>query len=200
MEAKPYVSEICDNSQLSQKVVGDVKPTPPNYASHILPSDRDLDTYKKFELFFTDKNKFLLNNNFDRNHCKIFLQEKEKCLENMNLDDHINDDSVAMTSKEYSKNEDKKEECTNTINTINDITNNNYSSNTNNNYINCSDSQNNNSPVRNGNSNLNNNNNNRHDVFVRNQSNVSNTNYNNITNLFDTGKGDLLSIILGFGK
>ena len=184
MEAKPYISEICENSQISPKVVGEVS-SPQNYASHVLPSERDLDIYKKYELFFTDKNKFHLNNNFDKNHCKIFLQEKEKCLENMNLDDHINDE-ISGSSKDYFKSEDKKEVYTNTIN---DVSNNDRSSNTNN-FINSNENKT-KSPVT-----INRNN----KVFARNQSIVSNTNYNNITNLFDTGKGDLLSIILGFGK
>lgn len=192
MQGKPYVSEICDNSHLSHKVVGEANPDQ-TYASHALPSDRDLDAYKRFELFFTEKDKFHLNNNFDKNHCKIFLQDKEVCLENMNLDDHINEEIFPVNSKDYSKIEDKKEEIINN-NKINDETKNNDNcNNINNNYINCNEN-------KNINNNLNINTNNKNDALLRNPSNVSNTNYNNITNLFDTGKGDLLSIILGFGK
>ena len=57
-------------------------------ASHILPSSRDKNLYKKYELFLS-KNKFHLNNDYDRNNAQIFLKEKNQVMVNIDLDDNI---------------------------------------------------------------------------------------------------------------
>ena len=40
-----------------------------------------------FEIMFNNKNKFTLDNHFDKNNCKIFLSDKEKYLCEIIIDD-----------------------------------------------------------------------------------------------------------------
>ena len=57
-------------------------------SSRIINSFQDQDLYKVFELFLC-KNKFHLNNNYDKNNSQIFLNEKNQVLANVVLDDYI---------------------------------------------------------------------------------------------------------------
>ena len=52
-----------------------------------------------------DKNKFKIRNDFDRNHCKEFLKEKDECLQTMDLNDSL------------SENDDENEQVVNNIST-----------------------------------------------------------------------------------
>lgn len=121
----------------------------------VLESVRNKELYHKYEMFCTKKNKFKLNNNYDANNCKEFLKDKEKCLEEMHLDDKIIKKDV----------EDEDEKIA--IDVSNDKINKNIDN-----------------------------------TKSSNQENtiVSHTNYYNHNNLFDTGKGDLLSLVVGLGK
>ena len=79
-------SEI--NAEISYPKMSDSGSINKNCASYILPSDRDKNLYKKYELFLS-KNKFHLNNNYDRNNAQIFLKEKNLVMANVDLDDYI---------------------------------------------------------------------------------------------------------------
>jgi len=76
------------NAEISYPKMSDSGSINKNCASYILPSDRDKNLYKKYELFLS-KNKFHLNNNYDRNNAQIFLKEKNLVMANVDLDDYI---------------------------------------------------------------------------------------------------------------
>ena len=84
-EDNNYSSEI--KADITYPKIPDVSVNK-NCSSYILPSYRDQNLYKKFELFLS-KNKFQLNNNYDKNNAQIFLKEKNQFLANIDLDDYI---------------------------------------------------------------------------------------------------------------
>ena len=49
-----------------------------------------------FKILF-DENKFKIRNDFDREHSKVFLDEKDKCLQPINLDNSFSDDDKIET-------------------------------------------------------------------------------------------------------
>ena len=135
-------------------------------ASHILPSSRDQNLYKKFEIFLS-KNKFQLNNNYDRNNAQIFLKEKSQVMANIELDDYI-------------EGEEEK--------TIIENSNNNYKHNQ--------------IKIENKNKQINNKilNKNENKKFSQNQSFEGGTGGGPPGSLFDTGKADLLCLLLGMSN
>ena len=149
-------------------------------ASHILPSSRDQNLYKKFELFLS-KNKFHLNNNYDRNNAQIFLKEKNQVMANIELDDYI-------------EGEEEK--------TVVENGNNSYIQN----HINSNVRKNNidNNQIKNENKNKQNNNKienkNENKKFSQNQSFEGGTGGGPPGSLFDTGKADLLCLLLGMSN
>ena len=157
-------------------------------ASHILPSSRDQNLYKKFELFLS-KNKFHLNNDYDKNKAQIFLKEKNQFLANVSLDDYIEGEEEKTTlvdqgSSTFIKNTVKK-----TTNSKKNNNNNNNNTNLNNKNINVNNKKNNNQI---NNVNINNNlyKNNDNKRGAQNQSFEGGTMGGPPGSLFDTGKAD----------
>ena len=181
-EDNNYSSEI--KAEISYPKIPDVSINK-NCSSYILQSNRDQNLYKKYELFLR-KNKFHLNNNFDKNNAQIFLKEKNLGLANIDLDDNIEGEEEKTTIIEKGDNSYIK----NHINL--NIKNNNINKNINNNNIN------------NANKNIVNNiannkgvNKNENKKINENQSfDVGNTGCPP-GSLFDTGKADLLCLLLG---
>ena len=180
-EDNNYSSEI--NADITYPKIPDVSVNK-NCSSYILPSYRDQNLYKKFELFLS-KNKFQLNNNYDKNNAQIFLKEKNLVMANIDLDDNIEGEE-----------ETQKIEKGDNSNIKNHIYLNNKNNNINNNHIN------------NVNKKIVNNN------IVNNKSAKKNENKKNNENqsfevgntgcppgtLFDTGKADLLCLLLGMSN
>jgi len=67
-----------------------------NFNSFSTTPIRDEQLFKKFELFFC-KNKLYLNNDYDRNNSQTFLNDKNKFLSNIELDDHIEGEEAENT-------------------------------------------------------------------------------------------------------
>ena len=167
-------------------------------ASHILPSSRDQNLYKKFELFLS-KNKFHLNNDYDKNNAQIFLKEKNQFLANVILDDYIEGEEEKTTlvdqgSSTFIKNTVKK-----TTNSKKNNNNNNNNTNLNNKNINVNNKKNNNQ-INNVNINNNLNKNNDNKRGAQNQSFEGGTMGGPPGSLFDTGKADLLCLLLGMSN
>ena len=141
--------------------------------SRILPSN----LYKKYELFLS-KNKFHLNNDYDRNNSQIFLKEKNQVMANIDLDDYI-------------EGEEEK--------TIIENSNNNYIQNNINSNVrkkNIDNLKDKNKDEQN-NSKINKNENNK---FSQNQSFEGGVGGGPPGSLFDTGKADLLCLLLGMSN
>ena len=152
-----------------------------NCSSYILPSNRDQNLYKKFELFLS-KNKFHLNNDYDKNNAQIFLKEKNKVLANIVLDDYIEGEEektiIEKGNSSYIRNHINVNIKKNNINNVNKNINQSILNNIN---------------------------------IVNNKGIIKNENKKNIDNqsfdvgntgcppgsLFDTGKADLLCLLLG---
>ena len=175
-------------------------------ASHVLPSSRDQNLYKKFELFLS-KNKFHLNNDYDKNNAQIFLQEKNQFLANVILDDYIEGEEEKTTlvdqgSSTFIKNAVKK--TTNSKKNNKNINNNNNNNNNlNNNNINKNinvNSKKSNNQINNVNINNNLNKNNDNKKGAQNQSFEGGTMGGPPGSLFDTGKADLLCLLLGMSN
>ena len=58
-----------------------------------------------FERLFNNKNKFKLDNQFDKNNCQIFLSEKEKYLSEIIIEDEDLKSGDEIPEKNKSKNE-----------------------------------------------------------------------------------------------
>ena len=159
--------------------------------SHLLPSYRDQNLYKKFELFM-NKNKFHLNNDYDKNNAQIFLKEKNQFLANLYLDDYIEGEEektiIENPDSSYIKNHINNNIKKNNINKNNNNNINNNIINKNNNNINN---------VKRNNININKNENKKR---VQNQSFDGGTNGCPPGSLFDTGKADLLCLLLGMSN
>ena len=179
-EDNNYSSEI--KAEISYPKIPDVSVNK-NCSSYILPSNRDQNLYQKFKLFLS-KNKFHLNNNYDKNNAQIFLKEKNLVMANIDLDDYIEGEEektlIEKGDSSYIKNH---------INL--NIKNNNI----------------NNNNIKNVNKNIVNNINivNKNKSIIKNENKKSNENQSfevGNTNcppgsLFDTGKADLLCLLLG---
>ncbi len=183
-EDNNYSSEI--NVDISYPRMTDKASINKGCASHILPSNRDQNLYKKFEVFLS-KNKFHLNNDYDKNNAQIFLREKNKFLENVYLDDYI--------EGEEEKTVIESGNCSYIKNHINNNIkkNNNNKNNVNKNIIN-----------KNNNINVNTNNinskKNENKKGLQNQSFEGGTTGCPPGSLFDTGKADLLCLLLGMSN
>ena len=187
-----------DNNNCSSEINADITyPKMSNNASmnkgcssYILPSRRDQNLYNKFELFLS-KNKFHLNNDYDRNNAQIFLKEKNQVLAKFDLDDYIEGEeektSIDKGNNNYIKNH---------IN-VNIKKNNINNNNVNNNQI-KDDNKNN----KNSKKNINNinNNKNKNKIVAQNQSFEGGANGCPPGSLFDTGKADLLCLLLGMSN
>ena len=178
-EDNNYSSEI--KADITYPKIPDVSVNK-NCSSYILPSYRDQNLYKKFELFLS-KNKFQLNNNYDKNNAQIFLKEKNLVMANIDLDDNIEGE------EETNKNE--KEDNSNIKNHIylnnkNNNINNNHIKNVNEKLVNNINIVNNKNSKKNENKKIN-----------ENQSFEVGKTCCPPGSLFDTGKADLLCLLLG---
>ena len=174
-----YSSEI--NADISYPKISEKDLLNKVSASHILPSSRDQNLYKKFELFLS-KNKFHLNNDYDRNNAQIFLKEKNQVMANIDLDDYI----------------EGEEEKTVVENSNNSYIQNRINANVRKNNID------NNNQIKNDNKNKQNNNkignNNENKKLSQNQSFEGGIGGGPPGSLFDTGKADLLCLLLGMSN
>ena len=156
-------------------------------SSYILPSRRDQNLYNKFELFLS-KNKFHLNNDYDRNNAQIFLKEKNQVLAKFDLDDYIEGEeektSIDKSNSNYMKNS---------------ININIKKNNINNNQI---KNDNKNNKISNKNINNNNLHHNKNDNKKVNQNQSFEGGITGCPpgSLFDTGKADLLCLLLGMSN
>ena len=177
-ENNNYSSEI--NADISHPRMSESGLVNKGCSSYILPSNRDRNLYKKFELFLS-KNKFHLNNDYDRNNAQIFLKEKNQVMANIDLDDNI-------------EGEEEK--------TVVENSNNSYIQN----RINANVRKNNidNNQIKNDNKNKQNNNkignNNEIKKLSQNQSFEGGIGGGPPGSLFDTGKADLLCLLLGMSN
>ena len=73
-------NKLCINDQINPK---------PTFSSDFKDNDGKPknNTLLMFERLLNNKNKFSLDNHFDKNNSQIFLSEKEKYLAEINLDD-----------------------------------------------------------------------------------------------------------------
>jgi len=173
-----FSSEI--NAEITYPKISDKDLLNKVSASHILPSSRDQNLYKKFELFLS-KNKFHLNNDYDRNNAQIFLKEKNQVMANIDLDDYI----------------EGEEEKTVVENSTNSYIQNRINANMRKNNID-------NNQIKNDNKNKQNNNkignNNENKKLSQNQSFEGGLGGGPPGSLFDTGKADLLCLLLGMSN
>ena len=72
---------------------------------NINKSTKNINSLKMFENLLLNKHKFSLDNNFDKNHCKKFLSEKDKYLSKI-----IFYDEVELPSDEIEENRKYKKE------------------------------------------------------------------------------------------
>ena len=176
-ENNNYSSEI--NADITYPKISESGSINKGCASYILPSDRDKNLYKKFELFLS-KNKFHLNNNYDKNNAQIFLKEKNQFLANIDLDDHIEGEEdktiIENGSNSYIKNHINSNIKKNNINKINN--------------------KNNVNKINHHTNNVNRNNQNENVKVNENSFEGGNTGCPP-GSLFDTGKADLLCLLLG---
>jgi hypothetical protein len=192
-----FSSEL--NADISYPHISDKASINKNCASHLLPSYRDKNLYKKFELFLS-KNKFHLNNDYDKNNAQIFLKEKNQFLANVVLDDYIEGEEE-KTVIEQGNSTFIKNSVNNTLkkNTTKKTSNNNNNNNINKNInVNVNNKKSNNQVL---NPNINNNiKNNDNKKGVQNQSFEGGTMGGPPGSLFDTGKADLLCLLLGMSN
>lgn len=178
-EENNYSSEI--NADISYPQISESGTINKNCASYAIPSSRDQNLYKTYELFLNE-NKFHLNNNYDKNNAQKFLKEKNQCLANVDLDDYIEgeqEEQKTIVENSISQNQNQNQ---NQINIKKD--------------------------------NAKNNNINNKKVKITNKNNINkNDNKNSGQNqsfevgtgcppgsLFDTGKADLLCLLLGMSN
>jgi len=188
-EENNYSSEI--NADITYPMISESGTINKNCASYAIPSSKDQNLYKTYELFLNE-NKFHLNNNYDKNNAQQFLKEKNQCMANFELDDYIEGEQEEQkTIVENSINQSKN---TNQIQTHNKNQNKNQTNNLKKNNIN-----NNNKKEKINNKNNNNKNDNKNSV--QNQSFEVGTGTNCPPgSLFDTGKADLLCLLLGMSN
>ena len=181
-ENNNYSSEI--NADISHPRMSESGLINKGCSSYILPSNRDRNLYKKFELFLS-KNKFHLNNNYDKNNAQIFLKEKNQFLADIDLDDHIEGEEditlIENGNSSYIKNHINANIKKNNINKINNNVNKNnkYNNNNHTNNINKANKQEN------------------FKVNVNENSFEGGNTGCPPGSLFDTGKADLLCLLLG---
>ena len=183
-EENNYSSEI--DADITYPKISDNVSVNKICSSYILPSYRDRNLYKKYEIFLS-KNKFHLNNNFDKNNAQIFLKEKNQVLEHIVLDDYIEEEEektiIERGNSSYIKNHINLNIKKNNINNKNQLNN-----------------------VNKEQSSLNNINKvNNKKVVIKNENkkNIDSQSFD-VSNtgcppgsLFDTGKADLLCLLLG---
>ncbi len=194
-------SEI--NADITYPMISESGTINKNCASYAIPSSRDQNLYKTYELFLNE-NKFHLNNNYDKNNAQQFLKEKNQCMANVDLDDYIEGEqeeqrTIVENSINQSKNQSKvqsKNQSKNQIQNLNkNQTNNLKKNNSKNNDINNKKEKNNNNK-----NNINKNDNNNKN-FAQNQSfDVGPGTGCPPGSLFDTGKADLLCLLLGMSN
>ncbi len=148
-----------------------------NFNSFSIPIIRDENLFKKFELFFC-KNKLYLNNDYDRNNSQAFLKDKNKYLSNMELDDRIEGEDGENTVIETCNNSHIKKHIHKIQKNISNSKDNNTNKNNNSKIID------NGNDIKDSNHNL---------------SFEGNTGYGP-GSLFDTGKADLLCLVLGMNN
>jgi hypothetical protein len=146
-----------------------------NFNIFSTPTIRDEDLFKKFELLFC-KNKLSLNNNYDRNNSQSFLDDKNKFLSKIELDDHIEGEEDENTIIETCNNSQIKK------------------------YIH---------KIQNNISKDNNTNKNSKNKIIDSDNDIKESNHNlsfegnsggDPGSLFDTGKADLLCLVLGMSN
>ena len=193
-----FSSEL--NADISYPHISDKASINKICASHVLPSYRDKNLYKKFELFLS-KNKFHLNNDYDKNNAQIFLKEKNQCLANVVLDDYIEGEEEKTVIEQGNSTFIKNSVNNNLKKNTSKKTNNNNNSNNNinkNANIHVNNKKSNNQVLNpNNNNNIKNNDNKK---GVQNQSFEGGTMGGPPGSLFDTGKADLLCLLLGMSN
>jgi hypothetical protein len=187
-EENNYSSEI--NADISYPQISESGTINKNCASYAIPSRRDQNLYKTYELFLNE-NKFHLNNNYDKNNAQQFLKEKNQFLEKIDLDDYIEGEQEDQkTIVEYSINQSKNQ----SKNQI-QIQNKNQSQSSNYKKNNIKNNDLNSKKTKNSNKNMNKNDKN----SGPNQSFEAGTGCPP-GSLFDTGKADLLCLLLGMSN
>jgi hypothetical protein len=187
-EENNYSSEI--NADISYPQISESGTINKNCASYAIPSRRDQNLYKTYELFLNE-NKFHLNNNYDKNNAQQFLKEKNQFLEKIDLDDYIEGEQEDQkTIVEYSINQSKNQ----SKNQI-QIQNKNQSQSSNYKKNNIKNNDLNSKKTKNSNKNINKNDKN----SGPNQSFEAGTGCPP-GSLFDTGKADLLCLLLGMSN
>jgi hypothetical protein len=187
-EENNYSSEI--NADISYPQISENGTINKNCASYAIPSRRDQNLYKTYELFLNE-NKFHLNNNYDKNNAQQFLKEKNQFLEKIDLDDYIEGEQEDQkTIVEYSINQSKNQ----SKNQI-QIQNKNQSQSSNYKKNNIKNNDLNSKKTKNSNKNINKNDKN----SGPNQSFEAGTGCPP-GSLFDTGKADLLCLLLGMSN
>ena len=193
-EENNYSSEI--NADISYPQISESGTINKNCASYAIPSRRDQNLYKTYELFLS-RNKFHLNNNYDKNNAQQFLKEKNQYLANVDLDDYIEGEQEELrTIVENSKNQSKNQSINQSKNqSINQSKkqNQNQSNNYKKNNLKNNDINNKNGKINNKNIN------NKNDNKNQNQSFEAGTGCPP-GSLFDTGKADLLCLLLGMSN
>ena len=197
-EENNYSSEI--NVDINYPQIFESGTINKNCASYAIPSRRDQNLYKTYELFLS-RNKFHLNNNYDKNNAQKFLKEKNQYLANVDLDDYIEGEQEELrTIVENSKNQSiyqsknqsinqSKNQSKNQIQKQNQNQSNNYKKNN----LKNNDINNKNGKISNKNIN------NKNDNKNQNQSFEAGTGCPP-GSLFDTGKADLLCLLLGMSN
>jgi len=184
-----FSSEI--NENISYPKMTEKPSVEKNCSSYILQSSRDQNLYKKFELLLA-KNKFHLNNCYDKNNAQIFLKEKNQGMAYFDLDDHIEGEGDGEEDRTVIDNGNSSY--------IQNHINNNIKKNNDNININS------NNQVKNVNRNLQVNKNGK--IITKNENNKvsQNQSFEGGTigcppgSLFDTGKADLLCLLLGMSN
>ena len=191
-EENNYSSEI--NADISYPQISESGTINKNCASYAIPSRRDQNLYKTYELFLSE-NKFHLNNNYDKNNAQKFLKEKNQYLANVDLDDYIEGEQEELrTIVENSKNQSKNQSINQSKNqSISQSKKQNQSNNYKKNNLKNNDI--NNKKEKISNKNINNKNDNKN----QNQSFEAGTGCPP-GSLFDTGKADLLCLLLGMSN
>ena len=191
-EENNYSSEI--NADISYPQISESGTINKNCASYAIPSRRDQNLYKTYELFLS-RNKFHLNNNYDKNNAQKFLKEKNQYLANVDLDDYIEGEQEELrTIVENSKNQSKNQSINQSKNqSISQSKKQNQSNNYKKNNLKNNDINNKNGKISNKNIN------NKNDNKNQNQSFEAGTGCPP-GSLFDTGKADLLCLLLGMSN
>ena len=197
-EENNYSSEI--NADISYPQISESGTINKNCASYAIPSRRDQNLYKTYELFLS-RNKFHLNNNYDKNNAQKFLKEKNQYLANVDLDDYIEGEQEELrTIVENSKNQSIYQSKNQSINQSKNQSKNQIQKQNQNQSNNYKKNNLKNNDINNKNGKINNKNiNNKNDNKNQNQSFEAGTGCPP-GSLFDTGKADLLCLLLGMSN